>query len=456
MRRVSIVGGGLVGSLLAVFLRRRGDPVVVFEARGDPRTGALAGGRSINLIVTVRGIHALREVGLWGAVSKITAPVIGRMMHDRSGAQAYQPYGKDDSECNYSVSRGALNNLLLSAAGEAGAELRFDHQLTVFEPATNRLHFVAADGSETQETGELVLGADGAASRVRAGLMQLPGASESIDMLTHGYKELEFPAATDGGFTMDPRALHIWPRGEFMLMGLPNPDGSFTATLYLPHEGRNSFAELTDDRAVRGFFDREFPDAVPLLPALTSEFADHPTGELGTVRCSPWHSNGNAALIGDAAHAVVPFFGQGMNAGFEDCTVLAELLERHEGDWERTLPAYDASRKPNDDAIADMALDNFVEMRERVGDPAFLLRKQIEHRLEQAFPTEYRSRYSMVVYSRIPYAVAQQAGRIQAKLLDGWCTGIRAAGELDLNAARQAIRESLTPFLEEHGARLDY
>ncbi|MEE8411068.1 MAG: NAD(P)/FAD-dependent oxidoreductase [Acidobacteriota bacterium] len=456
MKRVSIVGGGLVGALLAVFLRRRGNPVVVYEAQPDTRASSAVGGRSINLIVTVRGIHALRQVGLWDAVSNITAPVTGRMMHDRSGDQAYQPYGKDDNECNHSVSRGALNNLLLTTAEEAGAELRFDHRLTAFDPADNRMHLVSADGSEMEQTGELVFGADGAASKVRAGLMRLPGASESIEMLAHGYRELEFPAASGGSYAMDPKALHIWPRGEFMLMGLPNPDGSFTGTLYLPCEGKNSFEQLTDNRAVLAFFEREFPDALPLLPALTREFAAHPTGELGTVRCSPWQSNGRVALIGDAAHAIVPFFGQGMNAGFEDCTVLAELLERFDGDWERTLPAYDAARKPNADAIAEMALDNFVEMCERVGDPAFLLRKQVERRLEHAFPTEYRSRYSMVVYSRIPYTVAREAGRIQAGLLDTWCATIGAADELDLTAARATIRERLTPFLEEQGVQLDY
>jgi kynurenine 3-monooxygenase len=454
MKQVSIVGGGLVGALLAVFLRRRGNPVIVYEARPDPRVGPLAGGRSINLIVTVRGIHALRQVGLWQPVSKITSPVTGRMMHDRSGDQAYQPYGKDDSECNHSVSRGELNNLLLTAAENAGAELRFDHQLTAFDPNGNRMRFVAADGTEKESTGELVFGADGAASKVRAGLMNVDGAAESIDMLTHGYKELEFPAANGGNYAMDSRALHIWPRGGFMLMGLPNQDGSFTGTLYMPREGKHSFEDLTDAAAVLAFFEREFPDAVPLLPSLTSEFAEHPTGELGTVRCSPWHFNGGAALIGDAAHAIVPFFGQGMNAGFEDCTVLDELLERFDGDWERTLPAYDAARKPDADAIAEMALDNFVEMRERVGDPAFLLRKQVEHQLERAFPTEYRSRYSMVVYSRIPYAIAQQAGRIQAKLLDTWCAG---SAPPTISIWRPRERRSVEPWPRssnntEHGS----
>ncbi len=456
MRQVTIVGGGLVGSLLAVFLRRRDYAVVVYEARPDPRTASLAGGRSINLIVTERGIHALREVGLWEAVSAITSRVTGRMMHDRSGEQAYQPYGKDDSECNHSVSRGGLNNLLLNAAENSGAELRFGYRLIEFDPADNSLCFGREDGSETQEAADLVFGADGAASRVRAGLMRLPGASESIDMLGHGYKELEFPPAADGGHAMEPSALHIWPRGEFMLMALPNPDGSFTGTLYLPTEGRLNFDALIEERAAPAFFNREFPDAVPLLPNLTDQFGDHPTGELGTVRCTPWHADGNVALIGDAAHAIVPFFGQGMNAGFEDCTVLDEILSRFEGDWERVLPAYDDARKPNGDAIAEMALDNFVEMRERVGDPAFLLRKEVEHRLEQAYPTEFRSRYSMVVYSRIPYAVCREAGRLQAEMLAGWCRDIRSADDLDLGAARADIQRTLTPFLNAHNASLDY
>jgi len=456
MKRVSIVGGGLVGALLAVFLRRRGNPVTVYEARPDPREAALLGGRSINLIVTVRGIHALRQVGLWDAVSQITAPVLGRMMHDRSGGRIYQPYGKDEGERNYSVSRGALNNLLLGAAEDAGAEMLFDRRLVSFDVRDNRLSFATSDGRKIDLVPELVFGADGAASKVREGLMRVAGAAESIEMLAHGYKELEFPPASDGAHAMDPKALHIWPRGEFMLMGLPNPDGSFTGTLYLPYKGANSLEELQDDSAVRAFFEREFPDAVPLLPGLTGEFAANPSGELGTVRCTPWQINGSAALIGDAAHAIVPFFGQGMNAGFEDCTVLAELFKANERDWERTLPAYEASRKPNGDAIAEMALDNFVEMRERVGDRAFLLRKEIEHRLERAFPAEYRSRYSMVVYSRIPYAIAQQAGRIQAELLDRWCADVDDAESLDLSMAQTSIRRRLTPFLEDRGVRLDY
>lgn len=455
-KTITLIGGGLVGGLLAVLLCRRGYSVVLYECRPDPRTEALAGGRSINLIVTARGIYALRHVELWDEVSGITVPVTGRMMHDHSGEQVYQPYGKDVTECNHSVSRGGLNSVLLSAAEREGAELRFGRQLLTYDPDGNRLTFRSPTGTRSEEVAELVLGCDGTASAVRSGLMQLRGAFESIEMLSHGYKELRFPAASGGSSTMDVRALHIWPRGEFMLMGLPNPDGSFTGTLYLPYEGQPGFSDLTGGTEVLQFFRREFPDALPLLPLLAEEFFDNPTGELGTVRCSPWHLSGRAALLGDAAHAIVPFFGQGMNCGFEDCTVLDEMLDRFDDDWERALPAYEAARKPNTDAIAEMALDNFVEMRERVGDPDFLLRKQVEHRLEQAFPTEYRSRYSMVVYSRIPYAVAQQAGRIQSNLLDDWCDGIDDAEQLDLESARAGIEERLAPYLAKQGVSLDY
>lgn len=448
---VCVVGGGLVGGLLGVFLRRRGYPLTIYEARPDPRVGPAASGRSINLIVTERGIHALKQLDLWAEVCGIAARVTGRMMHDRSGALSFQPYGKDDSECNYSVSRGKLNSLLLSAAERAGAQIVFDRRLTAFEPEARRLTF-----DSRVVMAERVIGTDGAASAVRAGLMRRPGAVEDIQMLGHGYKELEFPAAAGGAHAMEGSALHLWPRGDLMLMGLPNPDGSFTGTVYLPQTGPSSFAALSDAAAVRTFFQREFPDAVALLPNLEREFLENPTGELGTVRCSPWQANGRIALAGDAAHAIVPFFGQGANCGFEDCTVLDELLERYADDWDRALPAYDAQRKPDADAIAAMALDNFVEMRERAADPRFLLRKRIEHRLEQAFPDEYRSRYSMVVYSRIPYAVCRAAGEIQSRLLDAWSAEVDAAEALDLDSALRDIRNSLKPFLAHHGVSLEY
>jgi kynurenine 3-monooxygenase len=370
---VQIVGGGLVGSLLAVMLRRRGETVALYESRPDPRDAQGAAGRSINLIVTARGIHALRSVGLWAAVEAITVPVFGRTMHDLESKQQFQPYGKDDGERNYSVSRGGLNRYLLDAAEAAGVQMHFSHRLSRFDYEANCLTFESGDGAVVEVAGGVVFGADGAGSRLRREWMRREGAEESVEMLPQGYKEVEFPPAEGDRFRMDPKALHIWPRGEFMLMALPNPDGSFTGTLYMPFTGESSFEQMSDWESLKCWFDREFPDARQALPDLQSEFFENPTGELGTVRCYPWTDGERLALIGDASHAIVPFFGQGMNSGFEDCTILEELLDEHENDWSTVLPAYQAERKPNTDAIADLALDNFVEMRSRVGDARFLV-----------------------------------------------------------------------------------
>lgn len=448
---VAIAGGGLVGSLLAVFLVRRGFEVTVYERRPDPRVREAAGGRSINLVVTSRGIHALRQAGLWNEIAAACVRVTGRMMHGPTGELSYQPYGRDETECNWSISRAGLNRLLLGAAERAGARLCFERRLMAADPEKGVLRF----GDDTVRA-SLLVGADGAGSALRAAMRERPGFVESIEELEHGYKELTVPAGSDGAFLMQADALHIWPRGHFMLMGLPNLDGSFTATLYLPLRGPGSFEELETPDAVVRFFQTRFPDAVALIPDLGREFLDNPTGRLATVRCEPWHHSTGALLIGDAAHAIVPFFGQGMNCGFEDCTVLDGLIERHGPDRERVLNGYTRQRKPDADAIADMALENFVEMRDRVGDPAFRLRKQVEHRLEVEMPREFRSRYSMVTYSTIPYAVAREAGRIQDGILDRLCEGLRSADELNLDRARELIRERLAPYLAERSVSLDY
>jgi len=453
---VAVVGGGLVGSLLAVFLARRGIGVTLYERRPDPRRAGAGGGRSINLVVTSRGIEALRRLGLERDVLALSLPVRGRMIHSVEGRLAFQPYGKDDTECNHSISRARLNEFLLSAAERAGVRVRFDLRLVEAEPRTGRLTFEATGGTREIVTAGVVIGADGAASVVRACLMRLPGHTESIEMLEHGYKELEIPPAAGGGFRLDEHALHIWPRGGSMMMALPNPDGSFTVTLYLPHRGAQGFASLDTDARLLELFRTLLPDAIPLIPGLAREFFANPTGELGTVRCGPWHSGGRMALIGDAAHAIVPFFGQGMNCGFEDCTVLDELLERHGADFDAVLPQYASLRKIEADAIADMALENFVEMRDRVGDAAFLLRKQVEHKLEQAMPREYRSRYSMVAFSLIPYSAAREAGRIQDGILDELCRGLRSVDDLDLDRARGLIARRLTPFLRSRSIDLEY
>ena len=448
-----VVGGGLVGSLLSMMLVRRGLDVAVFERHPDMRSSAASAGRSINLVATARGIAGLERVGLRETVLQRAVPVLGRMMHAHDGTLTYQPYGKDESECNYSVSRGELNQILMTHAEQAGVRFHFEHRLSGADLGTGVLEF--EDGAVRVEATR-VFGADGATSRLRGELTRLPGYDSSYDDLGHGYKELLIPADDTGGFRIEEHALHIWPRGHFMMMALPNLDGSFTVTLYLPQTGTPSFVSLDAPEEVRDLFEREFPDAIPLIPGLAQEFFENPAGRLGTVRCRPWTLEDRVALIGDAAHAIVPFFGQGMNCGFEDCVVLDEVLNRHGDHWKAAFDEYSTLRKPAADAIADMAIENFEEMRDHVGDPEFLLRKKVEHRLENAFPDEYRSRYSMVVYSQIPYHRVQEAGRIQSRILAEICAGIHDPEEAQLERARELIRERLSPFFRKHSLTLDY
>jgi kynurenine 3-monooxygenase len=455
--RSVIVGGGLVGSLLSIFLVRRDAEVTVYEAREDPRGGGGEGGRSINLVVTTRGLRALERVGLKAGALRLTVPVTGRMVHGLDGAVAYQPYGRDETECNHSISRAELNRFLIEEAEKRGVRFRFRSPLVRADIAGGRLEFEdAVAGRRNSVEAPIVFGADGAMSVVRAELMKLPGNEEFVEPLQYGYKELVIPPGKDGTHRITKNALHIWPRGDLMLMALPNRDGSFTVTLYLPHEGEHGFDGLDSESALLRFFETFFPNAIPLIPDLLSSFFENPTGTLGTVRCRPWFLRDRVALIGDAAHAVVPFFGQGMNCGFEDCAVLDELIGEYSGDWILVLRRYGEMRKTDADAIADMALDNFVEMRDRVGDPRFLLRKQLEHKLEERWPREYRSRYSMVMYSSIPYSVAQRAGKIQDEILAQLLDGMSSVDDLDYERARELIERRLTPFLEEHSVVLNY
>ncbi len=458
-REVSIAGGGLVGTLLAIFLVRRGLRVTVWERRLDPRGAGESGGRSINLVATTRGMQALGRVGLDKLVERLTVAVTGRMIHSADCELTFQPYGRDVSEFNHSVSRGALNRLLIVEAERRGVQFRFGMRLAGGDVRAGRWTFVDESTGQSLETEQSVLfGADGAGSAARAALAKLGGAYvESVEPLGHGYKELLLPAAEQGRYRIEKNALHLWPRGQIMLMALPNLDGSFTVTLYLPEEGPSSFRGLDTPQKVRELFGREFPDAIPLIPDLAESFFANPTGELGTVRFCPWHFAGRVALIGDAAHAIVPFFGQGMNCGFEDCAVLDALLDEHgENDWATVFEAFTRARKPHADAIADMALENFVEMRDQVADPGFLLRKAVEHRLERDWPLEYRSRYSMVMYGGVPYRVAQQAGEIEREILDELCAGLATADRLDVARARRLIRDRLTPFLARHSVDLGY
>jgi kynurenine 3-monooxygenase len=453
-----VVGGGLVGSLLAAFLVRRRFEVTVYERRPDPRETQAAAGRSINLIVTSRGVHALREVGLDETVARHTVPVTGRMIHSLDGELTFQPYGRDDSECNYSISRAGLNRLLITEAEERGVHFRFRKSLTGMDFASGSLTFADEPSGRTLvEDAPVVIGADGARSAVRSALAEVGGFEVSIEPLTHGYEQLSVPAGEGGLFRMEKRGLHLWPRSHVLLMALPNLDGSFTMTLYLPMEGPSSFGELDTAGKVSELFERQFPDAIPLVPDLAERFFENRTGGLATVRCSPWHLEGRAALVGDAAHTIAPLFGQGMNCGFEDCTALDRLLAEYgREDWGSVFAAFTRERKPHADAIAEMSLENFAELRDRIGDARFLLRKEVEHRLELEWPGEYRSRYSMVMFGDVPYRVAQEAGRIQQKILDEACEGLERAEDLDTGRTRLLISEKLAPYLDRHSVDLSY
>ncbi|MCB0341584.1 MAG: FAD-dependent monooxygenase [Pseudobdellovibrionaceae bacterium] len=439
VKHIAIVGAGLVGSLLAVYMRKRGHSVKVFERRPDLRKNILDGGRSINLVVTSRGIHALEKVGLWDKVKEQTVSVRGRMMHDLKGETTYQPYGRNDSECNYSISRTHLNQMLLHEAEIEGAQLHFECPILEMDIENSTLRFES--GSEKFDH---IFGTDGAGSVVRKQMMsalQKRGVEQvnTLEPLGAGYKELTLPAAGAGEYALDKNALHIWPRGHHMLMGLANLDGSFTMTLYLPEAGRDSFEEVkTADQAFQ-FFKEQYPDAVPLMPNLATEYSENPQGFLGTVRCAPWVFKDKVALLGDAAHAVVPFFGQGMNCGFEDITYLMTALDEFSEDWEKAFLTYFERQKPNADAIADMAIENFIEMRDRVADDKFLLRKKVERRLEQELPELYRTRYAMVTYTLVPYAEAKSKGIEQNKILDQLCANINDPSQLDIEAAKQLL-----------------
>ncbi len=442
---VVVVGGGLVGAMMAALLTEK-NKVSVYESRPDLRKQVVDGGRSINLIMTSRGLKALRAIGLQEKAKEIGVPVHGRTMHSIKGELTYQPYGIDDSEFNYSISRKELNKVLMTRAEELGAQFYFRHRLLAVDEKQRSIAFEKADGAKVSKSVGRLIGADGGGSQVRAWMTQEPGYDYRYEPFTHAYKELKIPAEKSLEFNLDPTSLHIWPRGGIMLMALPNRDGSFTVTLYLPIEGVDSFATLQTDENVSELFTRLFPDSVPLIPDLHKDFAENPVSSLGTVRCNPWHVGGFSTLIGDAAHAIVPFFGQGMNCGLEDCTTLVECIEDCD-DWQQSFELFSKRRKPNADAIADLSLDNFVEMAERVGDPRFLLKKKVEQLLENKWPTQYRSRYALVVYTLVPYYKALAAGHIQNEILDDLCKDIDSPEDVDLDKAKTLIDARLTPYL---------
>ncbi len=440
---VSIVGAGLAGTLLAIVLARRGLRVEVFERRGDPRVRGAERGRSINLALAARGLRALERAGVAARIAPLLMPMRGRFVHPHEGAGSLLPYGQDAAEVIHSVSRAALGRALVeAAAAEPGVALHFGEHCVGVDLARDALLF--GDARHVRRRVPLVptIATDGAGSAVRAALAAAGALQVREEMLAHDYRELTIPASLAG--SLERNALHIWPRGSFMLIALPNTDGSFTATLFLAREGSPSFAELGDDAAIREFFRREFPSALPLLPQLTADFRAV-QGHLGTVYCDPWNVGGKVLLLGDAAHAIVPFHGQGMNCAFEDVAVLDSLCDAH-ADPAELFAAFAQARRPDTDAIAQMALENYLEMRDSVLDPAFQRRKLLAARLEREFPGRFIPRYSMVMFHpEIGYAEALRRGAVQE--------GILADLDAGHGDARALIEARLPPLSGPRGAR---
>ena len=413
--KITVLGAGLIGSLMSTFLARKGYEVKLFEKRPDLRIKQIDGGRSINLALSHRGLRALEKVGLSLQVEDLCLPMKGRIMHDPEGNITYQPYGKEGQHIN-SISRTQLNILLMNVAESAGAELHFNRECIQADLAQG-ICFLQGPNAQYQVESSFILGADGAFSGLREVMRKTDRFNFSQYYLAHGYKELTIPATSSGDFALDPQGLHIWPREQYMLIALPNLDRSFTCTLFLPFEGAVSFDNLRKTQDVLDFFESSFSDALPLMPSLLYDFFDNPTASLVSIRCNPWLV-GKAGLIGDASHAIVPFYGQGMNAGFEDCRLLDQLLSEHPGRFEQAFSKFQESRIPDTDAIADLAFQNFIEMRDLVADDEFLLRKEIEQKLHELYPNLWIPLYSRITFSDQPYREALKIGYIQRAIMD--------------------------------------
>ncbi len=432
-----IVGAGLVGALQAIYLARRGYAVELFEQRPDLRRGGAGAGKSINLAISARGLHALAQVGLREDALAHATPMRGRTLHALDGSLTFQAYGQQESDHINSISRAWINETLLTAAEATGrVTITFERPFSL-----------------SDVDGRVLIGADGGGSAVRQALQAELGDGMSVrqSFLGHGYKELTLPAGPRGAFQLDQRSLHIWPRGTYMLIALPNLDGSFTCTLFLPHEGTPSFASLKSSESLTAFFAERFKDALALLPDLADQFFRNPTGQLGTLKAWPW-THEKTVLIGDAAHAIVPFYGQGMNCGFEDCVVFDRLLAQQPPaePIESIFETFARARKPQSDAIADMAIDNFAEMRDKTADPRFLLEKAVERRLLTAFPGRFFSRYTLVSFSLAPYRFASDLGMIAGDIVHELCEGLQSAEQVDLTRAERLIADRLAPFLKEN------
>ncbi len=415
---IIILGAGLVGSLISIFLAQRGYKVSVYEKRGDIRNYKGGEGRSINLALSNRGWEALQKVGIVEEIKSIAIFMEGRAMHDLKGDLSFLPYGKE-GEGIYSVSRETLTGVLTSFSEKHGTSFHFNNLCLEVNLDTNELKLEdTITGKQDIVKADLIIGADGAFSTLRAAIQKISNISYSIHTIEHGYKELTIPPTAQNEFALHKNALHIWPRKQYMLIALPNPDKTFTCTLFYPFKGENSFESLNTHDEVYDFFKQTFPDVIPLMPDLLNNFFNNPTASLTTIKCYPWSVKGKAILIGDASHAILPFFGQGMNSGFEDCRIFDELIDTYDGNWNIILEKFQTLRKPDTDAIAELAIQNFIEMRDLVADQQFLLRKKIEARLYKLYPQQWIPLYSMVTFSNMSYSRAKALGAIQDKIME--------------------------------------
>lgn len=419
-KQTIIIGAGLVGSLWAVYLSKAGYKVTIYERRPDIRKAEISAGKSINLALSVRGWTALDAVGVGDEIRKIAIPMSGRIMHDLEGNLTYQPYGKE-GQAIYSVSRGKVNATMMDIAENHGkATIHYNHDCLKTD-LNKGIAYIKNNltGEEFEVQADVIFAADGAFSAVRYNSMQkLNRFNYSQNYIADGYREILLPANADGSYRLDKNALHIWPRGRFMMIALANEDGSFTCTLFMPHEGdKFAFDKLTSKEAVNDFFLTVFPDFYDMMPNIADAWEDHPLSNLAIIRCYPW-AHGKVALMGDAAHATVPFYGQGMNAGFEDCTVMNRLMQKHNENWEAVFEEYSIERKPDGDALQDLSLDNYFVMRDFVADPAFLLRKKIEAKFSELYPNKWLPLYSQVTFSNIRYSVAYNQGKKQTEIMD--------------------------------------
>ena len=437
---LTIIGAGPVGTLLALYFAGRGFSIDLFEKREDLLLHQMTEGRSINLALSARGLHALKEVGLDQALLKHAVQMKGRMIHPRKGSPYFIPYSPHQSHVIYSISRVELTKLLLQETDAfPQITVRFNEECLGVDLKTQHLQFRnSATNRRHQRPFSLLFDAEGIGSAVRTALLKQPYTNFHQEYLNYDYKELTIPPLK-GGYQLPKEALHLWPRGRHLMIALPNPDGSFTCTLFLPRLENPTFLSLDNPKKVIQFFENEFPDVFPLIDDLTVQFFKRPIGYLATVKIAPWSFQGKILLIGDAAHGIVPFYGQGLNCGFEDCSFLNSCFDRHPGDWQSIFHDYEQGRKKNTDAIAELSFDNFVELREKVADPKFILKRELEARLEAAYPHEFMSKYSMVTFSLLPYEEALIRGRRQDEILMDACSGINSIDQLNLSEIKERL-----------------